>query len=120
MTIFVYDDDISERDLMICHIKSYYYGRTPQIVICAFGSDLLTGDVGEPVPDLALICQDGDKGIETARHFREFHEDCTLVLISDTPNHGLEAYDLRAAHYLVKPVGYSQLCQALTRCENQK
>lgn len=107
--------------MMICHIKSYYYGRNPPVVIRAFGSGDLPGENSRaPVPDIALICQDGGQGIQTARHIRDVCKACALVLISDTPQCGMEAYNLNAAHYLVKSVGYSQLCEALTRCEKQK
>lgn len=121
MLISVYDDDILERNMMICHIKSYYYGRNPLVIVREFGSkDLLDKNIGANIPDITLICQDGGQGIQTARHIRDVCKACALVLISDTPQYGMEAYNLNAAHYLVKPVGYSHLCEALARCEKQK
>lgn len=121
MLISVYDDDVPERNIMICHIKSYYYGRNPPVTIRAFGSgDLPDENIRAPVPDIALICQDGGQGIQTARHIRDVCKACALVLLSDTPQYGMEAYNLNAAHYLVKPVCYSQLCKALARCEKLK
>lgn len=121
MNISVYNDNATEREMIISHIKSYYHGRNMVVKIYALGSEGLPDESIEAnVPDIALICLDDDKGILTARNIRELYKACALVFISDTPKYGMEAYDLRVVHYLVKPVGYSQLCKALSRCEKQR
>ncbi|WMJ77507.1 MULTISPECIES: hypothetical protein [unclassified Sedimentibacter] len=121
MNISVYNDNVTEQEMIICYIKSYYHGRNMAVKIHALGSGaFLDESIEANVPDIALICLDDDKGIRTARHIRELYKACELVFISDTPKYGMEAYDLHVVHYLVKPVGYSQLCEALSRCEKQR
>lgn len=118
MNISVYNHNVTEREMIICYIKSYYHGRNMVVKIHELGSGTLSDEsIKANVPDIALICLDDDKGIQTVRHIRELYKACALVFISDTPKYGMEAYDLCVVHYLVKPVGYSQLCEALSRCE---
>jgi len=118
LNISVCDNDLQERKTMMRHIGSYYYGRHTPISVTEFDSeDLLAESIVSAVPDIVLISLNGGKGIEPARHIRQLCGTCALIIMSDTAKYGIEAYNLQASDYLIKPVGYSQLCKALTRCE---
>jgi len=118
LNISVCDEDALDRKTMIRHIGSYYYDLHTPISITEFDSvDLLVESIVSSVPDIVLIYLNGCSGIERVRHIRKLCSTCGLIIMSNTAKYGIEAYHLQAADYLVKPVGYSQLCKALTRCE---
>jgi len=118
LNISVCDDDVQERKTMIRHIGGYYYGLHTPISITEFDSvDLLVESMVSSVPDIVVVSLNGCIGIEPARHIRRLCGNCALIIMSNTAKYGIEAYNLQAADYLVKPVCYSQLCKALTRCE---
>lgn len=54
-------------------------------------------------------------GIETARILRQFNTSCALVFITSSRDFALDAFDLNACHYLVKPPTQEDLFTALQR-----
>ncbi|MEA5083355.1 MAG: hypothetical protein VB018_04280 [Lachnospiraceae bacterium] len=118
MNICICDDDVQERKTILKHIGGYYYGRHIPICITEFNStDLLAKSIASSAPDIVLISIKGNSGIEAVSNVRKLCGKCALIIISDTERYGIEAYHLQVADYLIKPVCYSQLCKALTRCE---
>lgn len=118
MNICVCDDDVQERKTIVRHIGGYYYGRHIPICITEFDStDLLAKSVVPLAPDIVLVSIKGNSGIGAVSYIRKLCATCALIILSDTERYGIEAYHLQVADYLIKPVCYSQLCKALTRCE---
>ena len=74
-------------------IFEYYDGRT-----------FLSAARNKPF-DLAFldIYMNGINGVDTARKLRTFDTDCTLVFTTNSTEHALEGYRVRAMQYLVKP-----------------
>ncbi|MGE4214160.1 MAG: hypothetical protein AB7E42_05210 [Anaerotignaceae bacterium] len=118
MNICVCEEDILERKRIVRHIGGYYYGRHIPIRITEFDSiELLAKSMVPSVANIVLVSLKGDIGIEAVSNVRKLCGSCALIIVSDTERYGIEAYHLQVADYLLKPVCYSQLCKALTRCE---
>jgi two-component SAPR family response regulator len=89
-----------------------------QLIITEFESaELLAESIATAVPDIVLISVDGRETFQTAKNFRMLCNDCHLVIISNSQQFGIEAYNIQVADYIIKPVGYGQICKALKRCE---
>lgn len=64
------------------------------------------------------IYLDGSRqdGIETAKAIRKGDADCIIILTTTSTAHGLAGFAVNATHYLLKPVEYGGLFEALQRC----
>jgi two-component system response regulator AlgR len=72
---------------------------------------------GDCLPDLVLldIRMPGMDGLETARHLNELAEPPAIVFCTAYEEHAVEAFDVQAVGYLLKPVRREDLKEALTR-----
>lgn len=71
----------------------------------------------EPAFDLAFldIFLVGANGVEVARKLRDMTPETDLAFITTSREFAVEAYDLGALHYLVKPVTVEDVAEALRR-----
>lgn len=62
--------------------------------------------VGRERYDLILfdILMDGMDGIELAKKVRETDEKTSIIFITSSPDYALRGYDVKALHYLMKPI----------------
>lgn len=83
---------------------------------CEDGSDLLTL-CSSHRPDLVLLDVEmpGADGLELARQIKSLPEPPTVVFVTAFENYAVDAFDVRAADYLVKPVRRERLQAALDR-----
>lgn len=65
------------------------------------------------------IYLDGVDGMEAARRIRAQNEECAIIFVTVSESHAVEAYAVRAAHYLPKPVTRQKVDAALERCRIQ-
>lgn len=64
-----------------------------------------------------IYLDEGKKdGIQTSRAIRKDDADCVIILTTTSTAHGLAGFAVNATHYLLKPVEYESLCEALRRC----
>lgn len=61
------------------------------------------------------ICMPGLDGIQLARQLRQRQDRVELVFLTTSPEFAVEAFSLKAAHYLIKPFTQEQLDEALRR-----
>ena len=54
-------------------------------------------------------------GIQLAKILRQSSERCPIVFVTSSPDYGIEAFGVEAAHYLIKPVDKDRLAAALRR-----
>lgn len=54
-------------------------------------------------------------GTELAKLIRDKNENCQIIFLTTSTTHAVEAFSLRAAHYLVKPYTQIQLEDAISR-----
>ena len=71
----------------------------------------------QSIPDLVLldIRMPGMDGLETARHFLELPEPPAVIFCTAYEEHAIQAFDLQAVGYLLKPVRRDNLVVALEK-----
>ncbi len=57
-------------------------------------------------------------GMDLAEKLRAAGNDCAIIFVTVSTDHYARSYEVDARHYLVKPVTYERVSQALARCEN--
>ena len=74
-------------------------------------------DVARVRADIVLldICMGPHNGIEAARVLRRFNEDCAIIFVTSSRDYAIEAFEVTAAHYVIKPVTREKLQAALMR-----
>ncbi len=106
MRIAIVDDEASERKMLRERVQMQLarYFLYAEFMEFADGTAFLTAARSKRFDlvflDVYLI---GKTGMEAAKELRTFDPDCTLVFITNSKEHALDAYRVRAAQYLVKP-----------------
>lgn len=62
------------------------------------------------------IYMDGISGVETALKIRETDKDCMIIFTTSSPDFRAEGFEIGAIHYLLKPLAYNRVEEALKRC----
>lgn len=117
MNIALCDDSPIELDEIRGYLEEYRCRRPfPSLTLFPFehGEDLLRA--AERIPfDLCLldILMPGLSGIETARMLKSIRPAAAVVFLTSTPDFALDAFQVRAKNYLLKPVQADPLYAAL-------
>ena len=113
------DDEESARAAlreMIAEIPGYRRAADVRISEYRRGEDLLA-DLTEGYERFDLIFldiyMDGLTGVETARRLRAAKDQSPIVFLTTSPNFGVEAFEVDAAGYLLKPVEKEKLTALL-------
>ena len=74
-------------------------------------------DMAKVRADIVLldICMGPHNGIEAARVLRQFNEDCAVIFVTSSRDYAVEAFEVTAAHYVIKPITPGKLQTALER-----
>lgn len=108
---------IVDDEPVICdQIKSMIQKTGPDHEIYTFssGQEFLTA--GKRFDLVFLDIQmEGINGIETARVLRETQPEAVLIFVTGTKEYALEAFDVSAFHYLLKPLEESKFKEVLSR-----
>ena len=121
MKIAICDDLQSARQELHAMVREYLAQESMTAEILEFSSGEALLEVFSPgLFDLIFldIYMDGITGIQTAHLIREKDPDCLIVFTTTSLEHGADAFDLEAFHYLVKPVDKIKLFSVLTRWKN--
>ncbi len=107
MRIAIVDDLAAERALLRARLERQLQSRSVRAEICEYGSGeaLLAAQNEQRFAVIFLdIYMPGMSGMDTAREIRRTDADCLLVFTTTSTDHALEGFQVRAMHYLVKPL----------------
>ncbi len=119
MYIGICDDEPRVRDTLREPVADYGKRRdVPFNMFCfASGEELLSAiGKGQEFDLLFLdIYMDAINGISVAEKIREAGKKCAIVFATNSRDHAIESYGIRAIHYLLKPLTPEGVDQALDR-----
>lgn len=116
LSIAVCDDEVIECCSMAGKIKAILEEMKIPCIIRQFYSGRELLDASESFDLIFLdILMNGQNGMKTAQIFREKAWDSMLVFVSSSREYVLEAYDVEAFQYLLKPVDDTKLKNVLRR-----
>ncbi len=108
MLIFICDDDRQEMNRIQEYLEKAALDLSSDIKIVPYfsGEALLKAVEGGAKPDLAVfdIFMDGMNGIEAAHRLRVLLPDVFLAFLTSSRDFAVDAFEMDALHYMVKPV----------------
>lgn len=114
--------DDQETELREIHraAETYFANRTARTVafhVFASPMDLLDHLEKGGQCDIALldICMPGIDGIQVAQQLRARKDKTEIVFLTTSREFGVEAFAVKAAHYIIKPFTQQQMDEALDR-----
>ncbi len=116
MRVLIVDDEQLARDRLVRMVSDF---DAYEVVGEAANGVEAVRLAAETLPELVLldIRMPGMDGLETARHFNEFEEPPAVIFCTAYEEHALEAFDLQAVGYLLKPVRKENLGTALAKAQ---
>ncbi len=110
LKIAICDDDNSQVEFTSYLINSIKADVNFEIMTVLSGEELLSM---KGIKDLDIVFLDiemnGINGIETAKEIRKLNKNAIIVFITGYKDYALEAYDLKAFHYLIKPISKDKM-----------
>ncbi len=118
MKIAICDDKIKQIEIIKTAAQEYFCKRKNTVEIDIFDKafDFLDAQKKSSY-DLALldICMPGMLGTDIAKEIRQRQDKTEVVFLTTSDEFALEAFALRAAHYLLKPFTQSAFNDAMDR-----
>ncbi|MCZ6658414.1 MAG: LytTR family DNA-binding domain-containing protein [Gammaproteobacteria bacterium] len=114
MRILIVDDEKLARERLTRMLQSME--ERPHEVVGEAGNGVEAVALADQTqPDVVLldIRMPGMDGLEAARHFTDFEEPPAVIFCTAYEEHAVEAFDLQAVGYLLKPVRRENLQAAL-------
>lgn len=121
MKIAICDDLEQERITLRNALSAFFQREGMQVQLCEFtsGEALLQNYTPDSFSLVFLdVYMGGITGVETARRLREIDPNCLMVFITTSLEHGADAFDVDAFHYLVKPLDPQKLEAVMLRWKN--
>jgi len=122
LKIIICDDNAKDRQSVHSFIKKYLteINAASEILLYESG-EKLTYDLNllktdEPLIAFLDIYMPGQSGIEVARKIRDVNKNIKIIFTTNSRDHGLDGYSVKALQYLVKPVQYSEIKDTLNDC----
>lgn len=123
MRIAVCDDDRADREMLVSLLAEYGSRSLAGVTAIPYpgGRELLEAARAGARFDVILldILMPGFSGMETARELRANDKRVEIVFLTVSPDFALEAYSVRARHYIVKPVVREALFRLLDELADQ-
>ena len=115
MRLAICDDDMREQSQLLQIIQD----RDPDCSTECFsdGVSLLRAAESAPPFDIAFldIYMPGENGIDIAGALREISPKTSVVFVTTSQDHAVNAFSLDALHYLIKPVSAGDVAEAFRR-----
>ena len=116
MNLAICDDNDKDREhireLLLRYLKQY--DITAQIYTFSSGEDFLSSSgitLDAVFMDIFMV---SINGLETAKLYPD--KKCRFIFTTTSPDFALNAFSVNAAHYLLKPVTYEGVAEAMQRC----
>ena len=121
MKIAICDDLENERQTLRNALTDFFDREGMQVQLCEFtsGEALLKSYAPDTYALVFLdVYMGGITGVETAQRLRQLDPNCLMVFITTSLEHGADAFDVDAFHYLVKPLNVEKLEAVMRRWKN--
>ncbi len=116
MRILIVDDEKLARERLTRMLQSMEERRHEVVGEAGNGVEAVAlADQTQPDVVLLDIRMPGMDGLEAARHFADFEEPPAVIFCTAYEEHAVEAFDLQAVGYLLKPVRRENLQAALEK-----
>ena len=118
MKIAVLDDNADDLHALCSMIDTVCAEHTPRPMIRAFTDDRkFLAHMSSARADIVFldIYLKERTGIRTAQILRSFNTNCAIIFVTTSREHAVEAFDVTASHYLIKPVTEEGVREALAR-----
>ena len=116
MRILIVDDEKLARERLTRMLQAMEETRHEVVGEAGNGVEAVAlADQTQPDVVLLDIRMPGMDGLETARHFTDFEEPPAVIFCTAYEEHAVEAFDLQAVGYLLKPVRRENLQAALEK-----
>ena len=118
MKIAVLDDNADDLHALCAMIDIVCAEHTPRPMIRAFTDDRkFLAHMSSARADIVFldIYLKERTGIRTAQILRSFNTNCAIIFVTTSREHAVEAFDVTASHYLIKPVTEEGVREALAR-----
>ena len=115
MNIAICEDLKSDRQALLHMIKKYCNDYNLELELSTYnnGNDLLSnftfGKFKLIFLDIYLNDADNITSIEIAKRIRIHDKECIIVFMTTSRDHALEAFEVDAMQYLIKPVDYDKI-----------
>lgn len=115
--ILICDDQVAEAEKIHQMIDAYSEkAMLPfDVTLCSSPKDISEKIQNSDQFDILFldIYMDSLNGIDLAKLVRKENPSSRIVFVSTSNSHALDAFDVNASQYLVKPVSYSKFCQTM-------
>ena len=118
MKIAVLDDNADDLHALCTMIDTVCAEQTPRPMIRAFTDERkFLAYMSSARADIVFldIYLKERTGIRTAQILRSFNTSCAIIFVTSSREHAVEAFDVTASHYLIKPVTEEGVREALER-----
>lgn len=120
MKVVICDDDLNQLAVIKAEMEQYSIKHTEQAyIIECFDNPFELLQRSEKIGgyDILLldICMPGILGTDIAKEIRNKKEKSEIIFLTTSTDYAVEAFELKAAHYLVKPFTKEQFAEALDR-----
>ena len=117
MRIAIVDDEQPQRDTLKAYLRRFSAESSSRFDVDEFPSgDALLADY-HLIYDILLFDVDmpGTNGINTARQVREMDESVTILFITNMAQYAINAFEVEAADYIIKPIEYYDFAMKFRR-----
>lgn len=118
--IVICDDDNRQNQLIQAATEKYFAVHTQldrRITVFSGSMQFLDHLDQSGVCDIALldICMPGMLGTDVAREIRRRHDKTEIIFLTTSDEYAVDAFALKATHYLMKPFTQAQFDEAMDR-----
>lgn len=117
LNIGLCDDEIAELENLRKLVGDYGDQKSQSFDLHCFqsGEDLLAAVIGGQVFDLLFldIYMGSSDGVAVARKIREYDKTCGIIFATNSRDHAINSYGVRAIQYLLKPLAAENVFPAL-------